>query len=129
MSIRRPLSLAILLAASSLPTLASAADSSGSTGYVISVTINTKSSDTYNSYSGSVVLREGTEPASPVREYRWGGTLCSGRDLSSADVQLLTEAFRGRSDTQVIPRYKMGQAGSRCLVSFTLREPVFDAPR
>ncbi len=128
MSIRRPLSLAILLAASSLPTLASA-DSSGSTGYVTSLTINTKSSDTYGSYRGSVVLREGTEPASPVREYRWGGTICAGRDLTDADVQLLTEALRGRADTQVIPRYKMGQAGSRCLVSFTLQEPVFDAPR
>jgi len=128
MSIRRPLSLAILLAASSLPTLASA-DSSGNTGYVTSLTINMKSSNTYNSYRGSVVLREGTEPASSLREYRWGGTLCAGRDLSDADVQLLTEAFRGRTDTQVIPRYKMGQAGSRCLVAFTLQEPVFDAPR
>ncbi len=128
MSIRRPLSLAVLLAATSLPTLASA-DSSGATGYVTSLTVNMKSSDTYNSYHGSVVLREGSEPGSTLREYRWGGSLCSGRDLSDANVHLLTEAFRGRTDTQVIPRYKMGQAGSRCLVAFTLQEPVFEAPR
>jgi hypothetical protein len=124
MSIRTSFMLAAVLAAASVPALAFA-DSSGAPGYVTSLTVNTKSSDSAGSYRGSVRVREGAEPGSPNREYRWGGTICSGRDLAEIDIALLTEALRGRSDTQIVPRYKMGQAGARCLVSFTLQEPVF----
>jgi len=125
----RPFSRAVLLAVGSIPALASAADNSGIAGYVTSLTVNQKTSDSYSSFRGSIIVREGTEPASATREYRWGGTLCSGRDLSDADIHLLVEALRGRADTQIKPRYKTGQAATRCLVSFTLQEPVFDAPR
>lgn len=124
MSIRTSFTLAAVLAATSVPALAHA-DSNGSAGYVTSLTVNGKSSDTAGSYRGSVRIREGAEPGSPNREYRWGGTICSGRDLDESEVSLLLEALRGRSDTQIVPRYKMGQAGVRCLVAFTLQEPVF----
>lgn len=103
------------------------ADSSGSAGSVISVTVLESSSDDYGSYRGKIVIREGTEPSATQTEYRWGGTICANRNLSESNIALLVEALRGRSDTQVLPRYKMGQAGIRCLVSFTLQEPVYVA--
>ncbi|MEZ4450744.1 MAG: hypothetical protein R3B09_14780 [Nannocystaceae bacterium] len=126
MSLRRIFPLAALLTTAALPSM-TFADSTGSPGYVISLTVHESSSDLYGTYRGSVTIRQGQEPGSTQTEYRWGGTLCSGRNVTEANIELLTIALRGRSDTQIVPRYKMGQGGVRCLVSFTLQEPVLAA--
>jgi len=71
------------------------ADSSGSAGSVISVTVLESSSDDYGSYRGKIVIREGTEPSATQTEYRWGGTICANRNLSESNIALLVEALRG----------------------------------
>ena len=123
---RSTLALAAALAAVPATTFA---DSTGNAGFVIAVTVHETSSDDYANHHGRVLIREGSEPGAPQTEYRWGGTVCASRVLSAANVALLVEALRGRSDTQLIPRFKMGQAGTRCLTSFIIQEPVFAAPR
>lgn len=126
MSLRSIFPLAALLTTAALPSM-TFADSTGSPGYVTSLTVHESSSDLYGTYRGSLTVREGQEPGSSQSEYRWGGTLCSGKNVSESSIQLLMIALRGRSDTQIVPRYKMGQGGIRCLVSFTLQEPVLAA--
>lgn len=116
MSHRPRLSLIAVMAAVMLPASASA-DSAGNAGNVEAVVIHEPGSDNYAMYKGAVVLKE---RAGSKREYRWGGSLCPGRDLSANSVNLLFEALRARKQVEVTPQFKLGNGSQRCLTGFRL---------
>ena len=104
--------LALTLA---VPALAN--DSLGSAGTVDFVDVNAPTGTTYLQYHGRVFV---TSPAGAA-EYRWGGSSCSNKSLSDANVALLVRALE--SGLLVTPRFQAGQGSNRCLVGFTLRVP------
>ncbi|MGQ0697865.1 MAG: hypothetical protein ACT4PZ_06425 [Panacagrimonas sp.] len=97
---------------------AHAADTQGTTGQLISLKINETSSDSYAVQRGSLVIHEnGLVP----REYRFGGTICSGRNLSEQNQNNLASV--DSSPTIVVtPFYKSGQGNVRCLVGYRLQD-------
>ena len=100
---------------------ASAADSVGNPGYVADLVLNSSKSDRYSEYQGAVLLAEGDTAAALKREYRWGGTTCSGYLPTAEQVQFLFEAMRSGRTLQIVPSYKAGVAGARCLVALKVR--------
>lgn len=89
------------------------ADSIGVAGRIVGVEHNDDSSDDYGIAEGSVFVDE----AGTIREYRHGGSLCPGRLLDVDQQRMLVDAMR--SKLTVIPYYKLGNGGSRCLVSYS----------
>ena len=83
--------------------------------------LNSSKSDRYAEYQGSVLLAEGDVAAALKREYRWGGTTCSGYLPTAEQVQFLFEAMRSGRTLQIVPSYKAGVAGARCLVALKVR--------
>lgn len=117
MSLRsRVLKVAALAAVVLVPTVAFA-DADGIVGTVASVTVNESSADDYAVERGSLIVNEG----SLTRKYQWGGTACSGRNVTEANIQLLIEAMLNPSRLQIVPSYKTGAGLARCLVGFKLQ--------
>ncbi|MDC0719211.1 hypothetical protein [Nannocystis bainbridge] len=116
MSHRPRLSLIAALSALLLPAVAFA-DSNGVAGNVEAVTLYESSSDNHAMFNGSVTLKEKT---GQKRDYKWGGSLCPGRDVSASGINLLFEAMRARKQVEVTPTYKAGNGGERCLTGFKL---------
>jgi hypothetical protein len=100
---------------------AAAADLTGTAGVVTELVLNGESSEAYGVSHGSVRLQEGDSVASIKREYKWGGTSCAGVLPSEEQKRLLFEAMRAGFSIQVVPSYRMGLAGARCLVGIRLR--------
>lgn len=116
MSLRsRVLKGAALAVVMSVPALAYA-DTDGAVGSVASVSINEPSADDYGTERGNIIVNEG----SANRKYQWGGTACSGRNLSDASIALLVDAMRNKDTVQILPSYKPGTSQARCLVGFRL---------
>jgi hypothetical protein len=122
MSLHRSLALATF-AVLGLSTPAFAADSTGTTGTIESVEINETTADTYLQYHGRLVVGA----SGKLTEYRWGGTSCSNKTLSSSLVALLWGAFYERGKSNITPRFQAGQGSNKCLVGFTL-SPIVDTP-
>lgn len=117
MSLRsRVLKVAALTAVVLVPAVAFA-DADGIVGTVASVVVNESSADDYAVERGSLIVTE----ASATRKYQWGGTACSGRNVSEANIELLVEAMQNRDKLQIIPSYKTGAGLARCLVGFKLQ--------
>lgn len=114
---------ALLLAAACalLPQMAAAADSLGNPGYVQDILLNSNKSDVYMQYQGAVSLLEGDTVSAARREYRWGGSVCSGIVPSDEQVRYLFEAMRAGKSLQIVPSYKLGAGGARCLVALKIR--------
>lgn len=106
---------AALAAVVTVPALAYA-DSDGLAGSVASITINEASADDYGTERGNLIVNEG----STNRKYQWGGTACSGRNVTEANIALLVEAMRNKDTLQIVPSYKLGTLQARCLVGFRL---------
>jgi hypothetical protein len=104
-----------------LPGSVAAADSTGNPGYVSDLVLNSSKSDRYAEYQGSVLLAEGDTVAALKREYRWGGTTCSGYLPTEDQIRYLFEAMRSGRALQIVPSYKAGVAGARCLVALKVR--------
>ena len=64
---------------------------------------------------------EGDTAAALKREYRWGGTTCSGYLPTEDQIRYLFEAMRSGRALQIVPSYKAGVAGARCLVAVKVR--------
>lgn len=90
------------------------ADSIGTAGRILGIEHNDDDSDDYGISNGSVFVDEG---GGTVREYRHGGSLCPDRILDVDQQRMLLDAMR--SKMTVLPYYKVGNAASRCLVSFS----------
>lgn len=91
------------------------ADLAGNPGKLVAFRHLDNDSDDYGTHRGMLVVDEG---GSLLQEYRWGGTLCAGRDLDVDQQKLLVQALA--SKMRVVPAYKNGQAGVRCVVAFGL---------
>jgi hypothetical protein len=116
MSHRIRLSLIAALTAVTLPAVASA-DSNGTAGNVEAVTVYETSSDNHAMFNGSVTIKDRT---GQKRDYKWGGSLCPGRELSANSINLLFQALREKKQVEVTPTYKPGNGGERCLTGFKM---------
>jgi hypothetical protein len=112
----RVLKGAALAAVVLVPAVAFAADSDGVAGTVVAVTVNESSADDYAVERGNIIVSEGAV----TRKYQWGGTACSGRLVSEANVTLLVDAMKNPDRLQVVPSYKPGANLARCLVGLKL---------
>lgn len=115
MTLRIPAALAIAAALLFTATNAAWADFAGSPGKLVAFRHLDNDSDDYSTHRGMLVVDEG---GGVLQAYRWGGTLCAGRDLDIDQQQLLLQGLR--SKMRIVPAYKNGQAGVRCLVAFGL---------
>ncbi|HEY8377806.1 MAG TPA: hypothetical protein VIK91_15025 [Nannocystis sp.] len=93
------------------------ADSTGSSGVVEELAVYESGSDNYAMANGILTVKEsgGTK-----REYKWGGSLCAGRNVSANSISLLFDAMRSQSSVNIIPSYKVGSGNTRCLTGFKL---------
>lgn len=110
----------LFFSAALMTTLAPAtsfADSSGTTGTVDSVTVYESSSDDYAMVNGVLTVREKT---GTKRDYKWGGSLCPGRNVSATSISMLFDALQAQTSVQIVPSYKLGNGNSRCLTGFKL---------
>lgn len=98
------------------------ADSSGSIGNVDSVTVFESSSDDYAMANGVLSVRE---KSGTKRDYKWGGSLCPGRNVSADSISMLFDALRSQTQVEIVPSYKVGNGATRCLTGFKLS---FDRP-
>ncbi len=105
-----------------LPGAAEAAESTGASGYVVDLVLNSPTSERYGDYQGSVLLLEGDVANAAKHEYKWGGTVCSGYMPGAELIRYLFEAMRAGRTLQVVPNYKPGVGGARCLVGFKVRQ-------
>ena len=122
-------SLLFAAACAALPQTASAADVAGSAGYVQELVLNNNKSERFLEFQGSVLLVEGDAANALKHEYRWGGTSCSGYTPTDAQIDFLFEVLRGGRVLQVVPSYKNGTGGARCLVALKVRpRPASGAP-
>jgi hypothetical protein len=92
------------------------ADSNGLYGSVDSVTVHESSSDNYAMVNGVLSVRE---KSGTKRDYKWGGSLCPGRNVSAGSLAMLFDALRS-DNVQVTPSYKLGNGNTRCLTGFKL---------
>ncbi|NVB40397.1 hypothetical protein G6O69_21335 [Pseudenhygromyxa sp. WMMC2535] len=118
MSARRritALAFTTTLVVSLLSPLPAAADSQGETGTIDSVEVYSPSSDDYAKYHGRLFVTGARGQA----EYRWGGTTCGSKTITDAMATQLVVALDAEN-TQIVPRFKSGQGGKRCLVGFQL---------
>ena len=124
MSLRSRVLRGVALAAVVLVPAVAYADVDGTKGTVASVSINDIYADDYTAERGNVVINEG----SATRKYQWGGTVCSGKNLSEANVSLLIDALSAKDRLEIVPSYKSGAGAARCLVGFRVQlilpEPV-----
>ena len=117
MSLRPCLSLLAGLMIVSAPAT-TFADSLGLVGTVENLTVYESSSDDYAMANGLLTVRE---KSGTKRDYKWGGSLCPGRDLGANSINLLFEALRAKKQVEVTPTYKAGNGGERCLTGFKLQ--------
>lgn len=117
MSLRTLSFLVSAMAAAFIPST-TFADSQGSQGSVDSLSVYESSSDDYAMNNGILTIKEegGTK-----RDYKWGGSWCPGRTVSANSVALLFDAMRSQADVYVIPSYKAGNGGARCLTGFKMK--------
>lgn len=116
MSIRSCLSLLAGLMIATAPAT-TFADSAGATGTVDAVTVYESSSDNYAMANGIVTVRE---KSGTKRDYKWGGALCPGRNVSANSVAMLLDALRSGAAVEILPSYKLGNGSTRCLTGFKL---------
>lgn len=114
MSLRSRLSQVAALLAVLVPST-SFADSLGNIGAIDAVTVYESSSDDYAMQHGMLVVRE---KSGTLRTYRWGGSFCPGRTLTTSSVALLFEALRSNGTVEVVPSFKLGNGSERCLTGF-----------
>jgi hypothetical protein len=91
-----------------------AQDNTGTPGKLVGLEHVDNDSDSYTTHRGRIWLDIG---GGALDQYRWGGTLCAGRDLDIDQQQLLITTMAQKKGV-VVPFWKNGQAGVRCLVRF-----------
>jgi hypothetical protein len=92
------------------------ADSLGTAGKLVGLRDVNAASDDYALIRGSVWVDEGK---GAITEYRWGGSVCPGRNLSEDEIANLSRALND-SQLRLIPIYQNGQGNSVCLTHFLL---------
>lgn len=119
MSLRPRLSLVAVLLTALVPAT-TYADSTGSSGVVEELSVYESGSDNYAMANGVLSVKESS---GAKREYKWGGSLCAGRNVSASSVSMLFDAMRSQDVVSIVPSYKTGSANTRCLTGFKLVRP------
>ena len=93
-----------------------AADTIGSPGTISKVYLSSTASDDYGLYHGYVILSSKNDDV----RYNWGGSYCPGVSFFTDQNKYLLNALIEHSQSKIIiePRFKVGQGGNLCLVSF-----------
>jgi hypothetical protein len=118
MSIRPCLSLVAVLMMALVPAT-TFADSLGTIGSVESVTVYESGASEYGAANGLLTVKE-DNANNTKRDYKWGGSLCPGYNLSTSSLGMLFDALRSQADVAITPTYKMGNMSTRCLTGFKL---------
>lgn len=116
MSLRSRLSLVAALVAALVPGT-TFADSNGTTGVVEELAVYESGSDNYAMANGILTVKEAS---GTKREYKWGGSLCAGRNVSASSISLLFDAMRSQANVNIVPSYKLGSGNTRCLTGFKM---------
>lgn len=93
------------------------ADTVGLTGAIVGLREVNSNSDRYALLRGSIWIEESP---GQLQEYRWGGSACPGKDLTEDEVANLARNLD--RNVRIIPIFKNGQGGSRCLVEFIITD-------
>lgn len=109
-----------LLLMVSVPAMAQA-DTQAEAGALVGLRELNAEADQYNVYRGGIwVLEKGKV----LREYRWGGSACTGFPFSEDEIANLRPAL-GSKKIHIIPIHKFGQGGSLCLTQYILIEKKY----
>ena len=99
------------------------ADTEGISGKLVGVQIVDQGSDTFSKFRGSIFIYEGQ---GVVQEYKWGGSTCTGIvSIIDSDIANFSRILTFRSFIRIIPIYKNGQGGSRCIKRYILVNRFF----
>ena len=99
------------------------ADTAGDGGHVLAAELVSDGSDQFGLLRGRVLIRQRVDEQTV--EYVWGGNICPGRDLADWQVQILFD-LAATPYMLVVPQYRNGQGGSRCLVRWTAFNEKYD---
>jgi hypothetical protein len=99
------------------------ADNIGTAGAVVGVEISEVGSDEYTIARGRLFIDEG----GVIQVYPWQGTACNGRVINDQQIDILVEAMTSKK-VRVIPYWRVGAGGVRCLVAFTVAPSVKQVP-
>lgn len=120
----RKLAASLALAVTVLVSDSALADSTGTAGAVIGLEVNATSSDVYATYQGRVFVRE---DAATVQAYQWQGITCSGHQMTDRQIAVL-DATMNTKKAGIIPYWKAGAGGARCIVGFAVTNSVKNIP-
>jgi hypothetical protein len=104
----------LAVATFTIPATHALADSTGTAGPIVGIEINDDTSDLWGTYQGRVFINEGEA----IQAYGWQGTSCSGYVMSTSQQEILANSIARK--VLVVPYYKPGAGGARCLVSFAV---------
>ena len=100
------------------------ADFEGTSGKLVGLQIVQEGSDTESKFHGSIFIRE---RSGPVQEYKWGGTTCTGMvSVVDSDIANFSRLMNARPFVRIIPIYKNGQGGSRCIKRYIMVNKSFE---
>lgn len=115
MNVRTTIRLVVIATLAFVARRAQAVDNVGAPGAVVGVEISESGSDEYTVARGRLFLNEGDT----VQVYPWQGTACNGRPINDQQIDILVESMN-KKNTRIIPYWRVGAGGVRCLVAFTI---------
>ena len=111
--------VSVFLTASLIIVAKATADNAGAPGSVASLLMRATASSDYSKFHGAVYLK--TDQG--IDEYKWGGSTCPGKDIVNFNQnRVIMDALIQYSQDEkmiVVPIFKNGQGGAKCLVGIT----------
>lgn len=113
----RYLSAMTMAGALSMFAAIAAADTLGTPGVILSISMNASTSDDFPKYHGYIDVQSKVDTV----RYHWGGAYCPGLSLFSDENRFILGALIDftQSRAGVQPAYKVGQGGNLCVVGVT----------
>ena len=100
------------------------ADTEGISGKLIGLQVVNPGSDTFSTFRGSIFIRESF---GIVQEYKWGGSTCTGNiSIEDSDIANFSRLLNSRTPARIIPIYKNGQGGNRCIKRYIIVNRFFE---
>ena len=99
------------------------ADNEGIAGRLVGLQIVDPGSDTHSKFRGSIFIKENF---GIVQEYKWSGSTCTGTiSIADSDIANFSRLLNSRPIVRLIPIYKNGQGGSRCIKRYIMFNRFF----
>jgi len=110
--------LSVVVLAASLSVKEALADTEGISGRLVGLQVVDTGSNTFSKFRGSIFVKESS---GIVQEYKWGGTTCTGQiSIVDSDIANFSRQLNSRLSVRIIPIYKNGQGGSRCIKRYIM---------